>query len=479
MKPVKLAGLEPETLFGYFEKLCSIPHGSGNTKAISDYFLSFAQEHGLRSHRDEGGNVILFKDASAGYEDHPPVILQAHMDMVCQKEEGCTRNMETEPLDVTHDGTYVYAEGTSLGADDGAGVAMCLTILSDDTLEHPALEVVFTNDEEVGLVGANAADLSMLKGRQLINLDGATDTTFVAGCAGGARVTLQMPLTSAPCSQAVLDIRLDGLHGGHSGGLIHMNFANANKEMAKLLQQLREQMALRIVSFAGGTAGNAIPRSCQAQIALDAADVPKAKALCKAFIEELKNTYDEPEALMSAQLLDEGAQQAYTAECSDAIIGFLMELPNGMLEWNEQFKIPMTSLNLGITKTGEYLNILTNVRSNVNKKRQNLQDQLKTIGEKYGCTYSQSGVYSAWEYREDSPLRDTMVAQYKQMNGKDPVIRVTHAGLECGVFGEKLPGLDCVCAGCNMRYIHTAQEVLEIASFGKVLNYFKQVLKSL
>lgn len=479
MKPVKLAGLEPENLFGYFEKLCSIPHGSGNTKALSDYFLSFAQEHGLRSNRDEAGNVILFKNASAGYEDHPPVILQAHMDMVCQKEEGCARNMQTDPLDVKHDGTYVYAEGTSLGADDGAGVAMCLTILADDTLEHPALEVVFTNDEEIGLVGANAADLSLLKGRQMINLDGATDTTFIAGCAGGARVSLQMPLESAPCEQTVLDIRLDGLHGGHSGGLIHLNYANANKEMAKLLQQLRAKMPLRIVSFAGGTAGNAIPRSCQAQIALDEKDAERAKAMCQQFIADLKNTYEEPEAVLSAQILVQGAQQAYTVESTNAIIDFLMELPNGMLVWNDTFKIPLTSLNLGIAKTGETLEILTNVRSNINQNRQQLQDQLKAIGEKYGCSYSQTGVYSAWEYRENSPLREAMVKTYKQMRGEEPVIRVTHAGLECGVFGEKLPGLDCVCAGCNMRFIHTAQEVLEIASFGKALDYFKRVLRAL
>lgn len=478
MKPVKLAGFEPADLFGYFEKLCSIPHGSGNTKAISDYFLSFAQEHSLRSYRDEGGNVMLFKPASAGYEDHPPVILQSHMDMVCQKVDGCTLDMEKEPLALTHDGTYIYAEGTTLGADDGAGVALCLTILADKTVQHPALEVIFTNDEEIGLVGANALDASMLKGRNLINLDGAGDDKFVAGCAGGARVSLQMPLESAPNTQPVLEITLENLHGGHSGGLIHLNFANANKEMAKLLQRIAVQSDMRIVSFGGGTAGNAIPRSCRAQIALASENAAQVKAMCEAFVAELKNTYNEPDAVLTVQE-STAASVAYTDESTKAILGLLNELPNGMLAYFERFGIAQTSLNMGIAKTGETLEILTNVRSNVNQERQNLQDRLKAIGEKYGCTYSQSGVYSAWEYKEESVLRSTMVEVYKQMKGEEPMIRVTHAGLECGTIGEKLPGLDCVCIGCNMQFIHTAQERMEIASFAKTLEYLKNVLKAL
>ena len=477
MKPVKLAGLEPEALFGYFEKLCSIPHGSGNTKALSDYFLEFAAEHKLECIRDEAGNVLLFKKASAGYEDRPPVILQAHMDMVCQKKEDCTLDMATDPLDLTHDEKYVFARGTSLGADDGAGVALCLTLLADDTLAHPALEVVFTNDEEIGLVGANQLDLSMLKGRQLINLDGANETYFIAGCAGGARVSLEMPLEKTACQGTAINICLDGLHGGHSGGLIHLPFANANKAMAQLLKKLRQITPFRIAALNGGTAGNAIPKSCQAKIVVDAGAVETVRQLCETHLKELKENYNEPAATLSVEAAE--AAQAYTDDSTGAIIGLLDELPNGMLEYFEQFGIAMTSLNLGIVKTADTLWLQTNIRSNGNRSRQDLQDRVRAVGEKYGCVYNETGLYPAWEYLPESKLRDTMVRVSKQVRGIDPAIKVTHAGLECGLFGEKLPGLDCICAGTNMLSIHTADEKLEIAPFGRTLEFLKNVLKEL
>lgn len=477
MKPVKLAGLQPETLFGYFEKLCSIPHGSGNTKALSDYFLEFAAEHSLKSIRDEAGNVILFKKASAGYEDHPPVILQAHMDMVCQKKADCTLDMEKDPLDVTHDGTFVFASGTSLGADDGAGVALCLTLLSDDTLAHPPLEIVFTNDEEIGLLGANKMDLSMLKGRRLINLDGAHESYVIAGCAGGARVTLELPLEKSPCEGIAVTIRLDGLRGGHSGGLIHLPYANANKAMVQLLKKLAEVAPFRIAAFNGGTAGNAIPKSCEAKLIVAADAVETIKQLSAEHLVQLKDTYDEPDAVLCVEAAE--ATEAYTADSTKAIIGLLDELPNAMLEYFEEFKIAKTSLNLGIVKTGDTLWLQTNIRSNVNQSRQDLQDRVRAVGDKYGCVYDETGIYPAWEYLPESTLRDTMVRVSRQIRGIDPAIKVTHAGLECGLFGEKLPGLDCVSAGTNMRYIHTADEKLEIEPFGRTLEFLKNVLKEL
>lgn len=478
MKPVKLAGLQPETLFGYFEKLCSIPHGSGNTKALSDYFLEFAAEHGLENLRDEAGNVIIFKKASAGYEDHPPVILQAHMDMVCQKKEDCALNMETDPLDVTHDGKFVFARGTSLGADDGAGVSLCLTILADDTLAHPPLEVLFTTDEETGMLGANKLDLSVLKGRRMINLDGASEDRVIAGCAGGTRVILEMPLEKTTCEGTELCIRIDQLRGGHSGGLIHLPYANANKAMAALLLQLREIATLRIASFNGGTAGNAITKTCEAKIVLAADDVVKVQPLCEKYLTELKNTYDEPSAVITAEVSG-AATQAYTEASTAAILGLLEELPNGMLAWFEQFKIAMTSLNLGIVKTDDTLWLQTNVRSNDNSSRQELKAQIKAISEKYGCNFGVSGDYPAWEYKEVSPLRETLLRVRKELHGFEPIVCVTHAGLECGLIGEQLPGLDCVCTGTNMRYIHTADELLEIEPFGRALEFLKVVLKEL
>lgn len=477
MKPMKLAGLQPEALFGYFEKLCSIPHGSGNTKTLSDYFLEFAAEHGLDGIRDEAGNVILFKKASAGYEDHPPVILQAHMDMVCQKKEDCTLDMVKDPLDVTHDGKFVYANGTSLGADDGAGVALCLTLLADDTLAHPPLEVVFTNDEEIGLLGANKMDPSMLKGRRLINLDGAHESYFIAGCAGGARVVLEMPLEKAACEGVALSLSLDQLHGGHSGGLIHLPYANANKVMVELLKKIREITPFRVAAFNGGTAGNAIPKACEVLIVVAADGVGKIKQLCQEHLSELKNSYTEPDAVLYVK--ESAATEAYTADSTTAIIGLLDELPNAMLEYFDEFQIAKTSLNLGIVKTADTLWLQTNIRSNMNQSRQDLQNRVRTVGNKYGCTYDETGIYPAWEYMPESSLRETLVRVSKQTRGIDPQIKVTHAGLECGLFGEKLPGLDCISAGTNMLFIHTADEKLEIEPFGRTLEFLKNVLKEL
>ena len=477
MKPVKLAGLQPETLFGYFEKLCSIPHGSGNTKALSDYFMEFAAENGLKSIRDEAGNVILFKNASAGYEEHPPVILQAHMDMVCQKKEDCKLDMEKDPLDVTHDGKYVFASGTSLGADDGAGVALCLAILSDKTLVHPALEVLFTTDEEVGMLGAAKLDLSVLKGRRMINLDGANENYLTAGCAGGARVVLEMPLEKAAYEGVALSLSLDQLHGGHSGGLIHLPYANANKVMVELLEKIWEIVPFRIAAFNGGTAGNAIPKACEVQIVVAADGVGKIKQLCQEHLSELKNSYTEPDAVLYVK--ESAATEAYTADSTTAIIGLLDELPNAMQEYFDEFQIAKTSLNLGIVKTADTLWLQTNIRSNVNQGRQDLQNRVRTVGDKYGCTYSETGIYPAWEYMPESSLRETMVRVSRQTRGIDPQIKVTHAGLECGLIGEKLPGLDCISAGTNMLSIHTADEKLEIAPFGRTLEFLKNVLKEL
>lgn len=258
MKAVKLAGLQPEIVFGYFEQLCSMPHGSGNEKQISDYCVSFAKEHGLRYIQDELYNVILFKDGSAGYEDHPPLILQAHLDMVCQIDEGSGIDMQTTAVDVTHDGTYVYAKQTSLGADDCAGVALALAVLADDTLAHPPIEAVFTVWEESGMAGARGIDLSMLKGKRLLNIDTFSEGVFTAGCAGSARVNLRFPVTRQNKTANTVEIVLNDLRGGHSGSMIKYNYANADMTMAALLQQLDP---VELVSLTGGMSGNAIPRS--------------------------------------------------------------------------------------------------------------------------------------------------------------------------------------------------------------------------
>ena len=262
----KLQGLQPEKVFAYFEKICSIPHGSGNTKAISDYLVSFAQERGLKYIQDSLNNVILFAPATKGYENRPSVILQGHMDMVCEKDEDCTLNMALDGLEVTHDGEYVFAKGTTLGGDDGIALAYALAILDDESIPHPALEIVITVDEETGMEGATGTDLSMLKGRTLINIDSEDEGIFTVSCAGGARGTIRLPLQRRAVYGPCVKLVVDGLQGGHSGVEIHQNRANASKIMGHLLARVQELMPVCITGLSGGSKDNAIPRSCQATL---------------------------------------------------------------------------------------------------------------------------------------------------------------------------------------------------------------------
>lgn len=476
MKAERLAGLQPENVFAYFEKLCSMPHGSGNTKQLSDYFVSFAKEHGLCCIQDEADNVILFKPASPGFEDHAPVILQAHMDMVCQVDQGSGIDMKTTPLDVTHDEKYIYARGTSLGADDGAGVALALAVLADRDAVHPPLEVIFTSGEEAGMTGAKAIDLSMLKGKRLLNLDTLTEGTFTAGCAGSARVTLKLPVSgeTRPANRVLLT--LDNLRGGHSGSLIKYGYPNANRAMVELLRELQP---VRLISLSGGMSGNAIPRSCQAVIAAGAHEMKQIVQCCDTFLSQLKER-GEVNATLTAEVLPMENARVLDHEQTARVLDFVASLPNGVQTWDPRFEgLPQTSLNLGIMELKDELSLLLHIRSSVNAERQALQDKLSHMVTQCGGSYSDTGVYSAWEYRPESAFRNVMTGIYEKMYGKAPNVAVIHAGLECGIFSEKIDGLDCVSTGPSALYIHTSREKMDIASMTRFWKYLQEVLKAL
>ena len=473
----KLAGLEPKAVFEYFEQIAGIPHGSWNCGPISQYLVDFAQAHGLRSIRDKSNNVIIFKDGSAGYEDHPPMILQGHMDMVCQKDEGVSINFETDPLELVVEGDLIRANGTTLGADDGIAMALFLAVLADDTIAHPPLEVVFTADEEVGLIGANVIDVSMLKGRKMLNVDTFREGTFTAGSAGGAYVTAKMPVERKDYTGQQLQLRIDGLRGGHSAGVVQLNYGNADKAMGQLLSGLGD---IRLIELSGGTAGNAVPRTCQAVIAAQGVDMEKVDAACKALCEQLQTENKEADAVVTFALLPAGKNQALTEADSKRIVDLICSLPNGVQAWETAFEgLPQTSLNLGIMELKEELELLIYPRSSINAERQALQDKLKAIIEKHGAVYGQYGVFSAWEYREESPFRDTMCKLYKDMYGVDPIVRVVHAGLEGGAFADQLPGLECISTGPQAHDVHTSRERMEIASMGRFWDYLLALLKEM
>jgi len=480
MQAIKLAGLEPAAVFGYFEKICSIPHGSKNTKLISDYLVEFAKEHGLRYIQDEANNVILFQEGTCGMEDHPPVILQGHMDMVCEKDESCPIDMATDGLDVTHDGESVFAKGTTLGGDDGIALAYALALLADKSIPHPPLEVIITVDEEIGMLGADVIDLSMLKGKTLINIDSEDEGVFTVSCAGGCRATLTLPVDRRAVYGPCIRLSVDGLQGGHSGVEIHKNRANANKIMGIFMSRIQELMPLCLTSFSGGSKDNAIPRSCQANLVAMGIHLERINDIAEKLQAEVREQYDEPEATVQAFDVDALGGNSLSTESTAKVIGLLCAVPNGVQAMSQDIPgLVQTSLNLGIAKLGERFTATFSVRSSVNSEKVELLEQLKKLSEFYEGGYSQMGDYPAWEYKKDSLLRDTMVRVYSDMFGKAPEVVAIHAGLECGILGEKIPGLDCVSIGPQMHDIHTSREKLEIESTERTWKFLLEVLKNL
>ena len=480
MNAVKLAGLEPASVFGYFEEICAIPHGSGNTKMISDYLVSFAKEHGLRYIQDELNNVILFQDGTCGMEDHEPVILQGHMDMVCEKDAACPIDMAVDGLDIAHDNFCVYAKGTTLGGDDGIALAYAMALMADITIPHPPLEVIITVDEETGMYGAAGIDLSMLKGKKLINLDSEDEGIFTVSCAGGCRATMALNVDRRAVYGPCIRLSVDGLQGGHSGAEIHKNRANANKVMGEFMSRIQKLMPLCLTSLSGGSKDNAIPRSCQATLVAMGINLQRINTIAEELQAEIRDKYDEPEATVQAFDVDALGGNGLSTESTAKIIGLLCAAPNGVQKMSDDIPgLVQTSLNMGIVKLGERFTATFSVRSSVNAEKLEVLEQLSKLCEFYEGVYTEKGSYPAWEYKKDSELRDTMVKVYTEMYGKAPEVLAIHAGLECGLLGEKIDGLDCVSVGPQMHDIHTSRERLEIASTRRTWNFLLEVLKAL
>ena len=480
METQKLAGLEPQAVFACFEKLCSIPHGSRNTKAISDYLVSFAAEHGIRCIQDKLNNILLFGEGTCGMENHPPVVLQGHMDMVCEKDPDCKLDMAVDGLDLAHDDTCVFARGTTLGGDDGIAVAFAMALLTDKSIPHPPLEIIITVDEEIGMLGAAAMDLSEVKGRTMINLDSEDEGIFTVSCAGGATATISLPAPRRAVYGPCIRLSVDGLRGGHSGAEIHKNRANANKVMGEFLSRIQTLMPLCLTSFSGGSKDNAIPRACQATAVAMGLHLERINETAAALQAEIQEKYDEPDVLVQAFDVDALGGNGLSTEDTAKVIALLNSVPNGVQAYSANMPgLVQTSLNLGIAKLGEQFTATFSVRSSVNQEKQELLSKLRSLAEFHGGSYSQMGEYPAWEYRKDSPLREAMVAAYRKLFDKEPKVLAIHAGLECGLLGQKLPGLDCVSIGPQMHDIHTSREKLEIASTKRTWEFLLEVLKAL
>ena len=476
-----LENCEPKRVFYYFEELCKIPHGSGNTKQISDYLLRFAKEHGLEYVQDEMNNVVIYKPATEGYEDAPAVILQGHMDMVCEKRPDVDHDFTKDPLNISVKDGYVTANGTTLGGDDGIAVAYGLALLESKDLAHPALEVLITVDEEIGLLGAEGFDCSVLKGKRLINLDSEAEGSLWISCAGGLSGISTIPVQRVEAEGQKAAVKITGLMGGHSGAEIDKKRANANVLMGRFLYSLQQETAYEIISLAGGQKDNAITREADAELLVE--DINSVKACAEKLQKGFREEYAGTDEGITVEITDLGVASAKVLHPTsrEKVLFFLMEVPFGIQKMSGSIDgLVETSTNIGIVKLGEdeFLGS-SSVRSSVEAAGAALSDKICYLTEFLGGEYTVQGAYPAWEYRKDSPLRDQMVEVYEEMYGEKPNVVAIHAGLECGLFYKKIEGLDCVSLGPNMKDIHTSEEVLDIASTERVWKYLVKVLESL
>ncbi|MCM1118034.1 MAG: aminoacyl-histidine dipeptidase [bacterium] len=477
-----LSGLEPTKVFEYFEKITQIPHGSGNVEAIGKYLVDFAAERGLEYIQDEVGNVIIIKAASPGYEQEPAVILQGHMDMVAVHRPELSIDMTREPLKLAIKGDRIYAEGTSLGGDDGIAVAYGLALLDDDTLQHPRLEVVITVDEEVGMDGARAIDLSMLQGRRLLNLDSEEEGIFLASCAGGARINcaLDMEKELQPMTGVQYELTVDGLQGGHSGAEIHKERGNSNVLMARLLWTLSGSLKLGLCSCQGGLADNAIPRVTTAHILVEEADENYLRQMVEEYGATLRQELatKDPQVTVTAAVSGTVRAECLAGKALQRAASYLYSLPWGVQAMSADVSgLVETSLNPGIlTIDGGKLTVEFSVRSCIESSKRALLDRVEALTALVGGTCEVTGDYPGWAYRVDSPLRSKMVALYERMYGSKPRVEAIHAGLECGILAAKLEDLDCISLGPDMYDIHTTEETLSISSTQRVWDYLVALL---
>ncbi len=513
-----LENLNPRNVFYFFEEICRIPHGSGNTEQISNYLAEFARERNLEYYQDEIGNVIIIKEASAGYEDHEPVMLQGHMDMVAVKEPECTIDMQKEGLKLATEGDSLFAQGTSLGGDDGIALAYALALLAGE-YKHPRLEMVFTIDEEVGMDGARALDVSPLRAKRLINLDSEEEGIFLSGCAGGARVNLNFSCEKKFKKGIRCEIRVNGLKGGHSGGEIHKERGNAICLLGRVLRRMNEKADMCIRDIQGGVADNAIPVSARAEVLItgyascqggscemepvssSGVKMQECRELLEQICEEMNRGLKEELAEKDRDVkveftfgeMTEGrvAGEALTKR----FIDLLNTLPHGVQAMSSTMPgLVETSLNPGQLYVrqagagkdtedfpGTALEIFTgiSVRSSLESAKTALIEQLKSLAELAGAESEVTGDYPGWAFRTTSPLREKMTEVYRELYQKEPVVQAIHAGVECGLLIHKIPGLDCVSIGPDMKDIHTTEEVLSISSTRRVWEYLVRLLEVL
>lgn len=478
---LKLKNLQPEAVFRYFEEICAIPHGSSSTKQISDYLVSFAKEHGLFYIQDKSNNVIIVKEATVGYENSDTVMLQGHMDMVCEKNFDHKHDFDKDGLNLCVVDDYIFAVGTTLGGDDGIALAMILAVFADDTLKHPRLEAVFTVDEEIGMLGAKALDTSVLQARKLINIDSEEEKVLLTSCAGGLRARASVPVRYKEKKGTRYDLVVCGLNGGHSGTEIHKYLGNANIIMGRLLHFLGTALDYSLINLSGGLQDNAIPRESKAEILVRDEDMDHFEGLIRRFEKTIQNEYRANEENISVYCKNQGYTvcSALTPKTRERIVFLLNTIPDGVQKMSmEMTDLVQTSLNLGTIKIhNNEFTLKSAIRSSISSEKYALSAKLRYLTETIGGVYSEEGDYPAWEYQKHSPLREIMKDVFVEQYHMEPIIKGLHAGLECGIFYEKMPGIDMVSICPDVLDIHTTKERLSISSTERTYRFLVSVLE--
>lgn len=478
-----LENLQPKLVFKYFEEISQIPRGSGNEKGVSDYLLNLGKSLGLESIQDEALNIIIKKPATKGYENAPVVILQGHMDMVCEKNKGTEHDFEKDPLKLRIVDDYIYATDTTLGADNGIAVAYALAILASNDLEHPALEVLITTDEETGMSGAMAVSPEHIKGKILINLDNEEEGYLLVSCAGGIRTKGKLPIVREAVTEGkAVKIKVSGLKGGHSGMDIIKERGNSNKILGRILKRLLLDVKYSLAELNGGSKNNAIPREAEAVIIVPESNIEETKEIVSVFAELIKNELKAQDAGLEITVEEDSkVNECFTKECTEKAVDLLYLYPSGINSKSTEIEgLVESSTNLGVVTTTEgFVEYDSAVRSSVPSLKDEIVLRTKTIVNLLGGTVECTSGYPAWEYNPDSKIREICQEVHKEMYGKEAEIVAIHAGVECGLFNEKLGNLDMISFGPNLYDVHTPEEHMSISSVKNCYEYLLGILKAI
>lgn len=480
----KITGYKPEKLFHFFEDISAIPRGSGNEKGISDYLVKFAKDRGLWVYQDEAYNVIIKKGGSKGAEDKAPVMLQGHLDMVCDKLAGVTHDFEKDGIDLVVKDGVLSANGTTLGADNGAAVALMLMVLDDEDIKHPPVECVFTTEEEVGLNGAQALDKSLISARTMINMDSEEEGVATISCAGGLRIEFTKLIQREAVEGTVVSVKIEGLLGGHSGMDISKERQNANLLMARMLEYLMKNTDGKLLSFVGGTKDNAITRECEAALIYsDNCEAEKAEKLACELAQDFADEITPYEPAFGCEVsVEEGRNgDAISQEAAKALVSAIRLAPNGVYRRNIKMDgFVVVSSNLGVVRTEEdRIVFVVSPRSSVASLQEDTKARFQTLAETFGFEIEYSGEYPGWSYAEKSEIREVFLESYRELFSKELKVEAIHAGLECGLFTEAIQGLDAIAVGPTLYDVHTPDEHVPLDSFERFYELLKDVLKRL